>query len=123
MKLHSFDDHNVVVKVSRRNVLTLLGKLHDPASAKTLHQSGPLRSLTLIAEDDESHYGERPYPAGPVKIDLAAVLQVATDLVEQVADEVGVTDDFLQGTFNNTARQIAYLRDQLDQRGLKVSIG
>lgn len=56
----------VTVTLSRRNLLTLLAKLdgHPPNSGMTI-SSG---ELTVIAEEDETHYANRP-PAGPMHPD------------------------------------------------------
>lgn len=112
MKLCQLDDHNITITVSRRNVLALLAKLHDSHSARTLFQNGPRASVKLIAEDNETHYNGRPAGERGLSVDASLVLQIATDLIEQVAD--GLEDDYFGSALDKTATQLAYLRTQMD---------
>ena len=57
----------VEVRLSRRNLKTLLLKLDEPSSVNTLirHVEGGL-FLIVIGEDDDTHYGDRePGPMHP----------------------------------------------------------
>lgn len=56
MRVSLVGDH-VIVVVSERNLLTLLAKLKDPESARTLQR--PMEGgilLTIHAESDDKHY-------------------------------------------------------------------
>jgi len=55
-------DDEVTVHVSRRNLLTLLHKLEMADSKRTLSRrphDGGSRILTLVADEDDTHYGDR----------------------------------------------------------------
>jgi hypothetical protein len=64
------------VVLSRRNLLTLLGKLegHPAGSKRRIENSDCWREgepvddviLVLLAEEDAEHYGRRPAPPGPM---------------------------------------------------------
>lgn len=61
MRMEVTDDE-VTVYVSRRNLLTLLHKFEMTDSERTLSRrphDGGSRSLILIADDDDAHYGDR----------------------------------------------------------------
>lgn len=51
-----------VLELTRRNLETLLEKLDDPDSARTLSrvQEGGGGVLTVVAVENEEHYGDRP---------------------------------------------------------------
>lgn len=78
-----------LVTFSRRNLLALLHKLEMPGSARTLtsmdaYVSGvAVSSLMLIirVEDDEAHYRDRPFPAGPMHPDTEVFI-AARELLE-----------------------------------------
>lgn len=110
MRLDHVDEHNVRATVSRRNLLALLGKLHNPESACTITKSGGGRFLVLHAERDDKHYDRPEGAGGPIRLDAQAVLQVAIDLIEQVAD---TQDEYWQAALDKTATQVAYLRDKV----------
>jgi hypothetical protein len=65
---------DVVVTLSRRNLLSLLHKLEMRGSRRTIANNDAYVDgvaaagllLVLQAEDDESHYGARIAPPGPV---------------------------------------------------------
>lgn len=68
---YEIKDNAVHVVLSKRNLLTLLAKVDDPASAGTLvKQDGELDNpilLVVSCESDETHYNERTDgPAGRV---------------------------------------------------------
>lgn len=46
-----------VIELSRRNLETLLAKLDDPISARTL--ISPERTIAVRAVEDEEHYADR----------------------------------------------------------------
>jgi hypothetical protein len=52
----------VEVTLSRRNLLSLLHKLDWDGSARTIQKFADGIVLTVVAEDDDEHYGE--YAAG-----------------------------------------------------------
>ena len=56
------DDRLPVVELTRRNLETLLAKLGDPDSARTLLSPGfPGEPIIAVkAVPDEEHYGDRP---------------------------------------------------------------
>ena len=56
-----FDPENRIVELTRRNLVTLLAKLDDPESVRTLMKDG----WSVMAVEDEEHYFDRPH--GPVK--------------------------------------------------------
>ena len=66
MKLEVVGAQLAIVRLSRRNLLSLLTKLDWPESARTLakvdDEGGPV--LICIAEEDGLHYGQRSYPPG-----------------------------------------------------------
>lgn len=55
---------NVSLELTRRNLLTLLEKLDDPESARTLSKDSdpgePLCRIFVRAVEDAEHYAERP---------------------------------------------------------------
>lgn len=56
-----FDPNWKVMTISRRNAATLLAKLDDPDSERTIQKLIPEVGLvTLKIEDDAEHYGEEP---------------------------------------------------------------
>jgi hypothetical protein len=55
------DDYMVTVRLSRRNLLALLHKLDMEGSARTLTRWCDELHVTVIAEEDEEHYGGRPF--------------------------------------------------------------
>jgi hypothetical protein len=64
-KIH--DEKLVELRLSRRNLQTLLHKLDAPVSARTLFRTceNGVR-VVVIGEDDETHYGDRePGPVHP----------------------------------------------------------
>lgn len=48
----------VEITLSRRNILALLHKLDWPESARTVQKYIDGVLLTIVAEDDEEHYGD-----------------------------------------------------------------
>lgn len=48
------------VTLSRRNLQTLLNKLDDPESKRTLVKDGDGSRLVVTAEEDDVHYKDRP---------------------------------------------------------------
>lgn len=57
----------ITVRLSRRNLQTLLNKLDRPGSRRTLVRATDHGVLVVIAEDDDTHYGDCPYRTpGPV---------------------------------------------------------
>lgn len=62
MEITIIPDTQDVVKVtlSRRNLVTLLNKLDDPESHKTLYRhTAPGETLIVVAEEDATHYAKR----------------------------------------------------------------
>jgi hypothetical protein len=55
------------VTLSRRNLLTLLNKLSDPESKRTLVKKGESTLLLVTAEEDDLHYKDRP-EGGPGEV-------------------------------------------------------
>jgi hypothetical protein len=111
------------VTVSRRNLLTLLARTHgEDRRQTTLTQSGTLKGkpyhLAITPETDAAHYPDRK--PGHVDLDSAVVLQVATDLIQQVADSLPADEDFAASILDRLATQIAYVNINIDHR--KVSI-
>lgn len=49
-------DRQILVTLSRRNLQTLLNKLDDLDSLKTLIKVEPDGHLVVVAEDDDTHY-------------------------------------------------------------------
>lgn len=47
-----------VIELSRRNLETLLAKLDDPASVRTIIKSG----VAIVAVEDEEHYSDSNPP-------------------------------------------------------------
>jgi hypothetical protein len=75
MRLDRVTRTEVLVTLSRRNLLTLLAKLdgHPPNSACTIvlpGVEGP--ELRVKAEENELHYQNRPAPPGPMHPDTEA---------------------------------------------------
>jgi len=54
----SVDGRMPVVQLTRRNLLTLLAKLDDPLSARTLIDPDGMIAVTAVP--DNHHYGDRP---------------------------------------------------------------
>lgn len=50
---------NITVVLSRRNLKTLLLKLDEPTSARTLHRLTDNGYLVVKAEADDVHYADR----------------------------------------------------------------
>ena len=48
-----------VVELTRRNLITLLMKLDDPKSARTLIHDGPNGQVIVRAVEDDAHYADR----------------------------------------------------------------
>lgn len=59
--------NEVVLRLSRRNLVVLLDKVERDGSVRTLTRPSPGgRTFTIIAERDEDHYGDRtPGPVHP----------------------------------------------------------
>ncbi len=57
----------VMVTLSRRNLQTLLNKLDDSESERTLMKRDGGRLLVVTAEEDEPHYRNRP-EGGPGEV-------------------------------------------------------
>lgn len=76
MRLDRVTRTQVVVTLSRRNLLTLLAKLdgHPPSSACTivLPGGGEGPELVVRAEDDHAHYQKRREPPGSMHPDTEA---------------------------------------------------
>jgi hypothetical protein len=53
----------MIVTLSRRNLLSLLAKLEEPGSHRTIIKPD---GVMVIAESDELHYGNRFFPPGPM---------------------------------------------------------
>ena len=120
MRLDQLDTHVVRGTVSRRNLLTLLTKLHTPESSRSLSiTDDKARLFVLYAQSDKDHYLDRPAPS-PVLVSSSAVLQIAADLVEQVADGTGMGDDFDRKVFNSVAHTLAYLRSRVDAQPVGI---
>lgn len=69
MRLDRVTRTEIVVALSRRNLLTLLAKLdgHPANSACAIAHAGiEGPALLVTAEDDETHYGSRAVPPGPM---------------------------------------------------------
>ena len=67
MKIDANDKH-IIITLSRRNLLALLTKLEHPDSHKGIfmeHAHGDA-TLWVFAEDDDTHYADRPYGPGPM---------------------------------------------------------
>lgn len=67
-----------IVTLSRRNLLVLLSKLHTPGSACSIVGDGVL----VIAEDDETHYGNRESPPGVMHPTSEAFLKTLEKAIE-----------------------------------------
>jgi hypothetical protein len=100
-------------------LLALLAKLYMPTSHRTLTATMTVKGadrtpvhVALVSESDEAHYAEREYPPGPLQIDAAAALQVATDLIEQTAD--ALMDEYRAAALNKLATQVGYQRVKLE---------
>ena len=72
------------IELTRRNLTTLLAKLGDPHSRKTLWNDG----FYVRAVEDEEHYGDRP----PGEIRMPSEDAIAEQL-EFVKFERSITDD------------------------------
>jgi len=76
MRLDRVTRTEVLVTLSRRNLLTLLAKLdgHPPNSACTivLPGGGEGPGLVVRAEENDAHYQARPEPPGPMHPDTEA---------------------------------------------------
>jgi hypothetical protein len=125
VKLEQAESHRIAVSLSRRNLLTLLHKLHTPGSARTLtiqsehprtRKDAPLMPLLLVVhgETNEQHYDGRPEPRGPMLMDASAATQVAIDLLQQVEDSVEM-EEFDASTLRKTISHAEYLRDRFDR--------
>ena len=78
MRLDRATRTEIVVALSRRNLLTLLAKLdgHPPQSACAIAQAGiDGPALLVTAEDNEKHYGSRAAPPGPMHAETEAWLK------------------------------------------------
>lgn len=63
-----YTNKGIRVTLSRRNLLTLLLKLDEPESKRTLWRRGSITEphLTVVAESDEEHYqGREPGEISP----------------------------------------------------------
>lgn len=69
MKIASTQGSVIQVELTRRNLETLLAKLDDPTSMKTIYKTADDGQGTVFvsAVENEKHYSDRP--AGPVLID------------------------------------------------------
>lgn len=132
MRLDQASPHVVRLSVSRRNLLTLLGKLANPVSSRTLSiqsthpkhtEAEPFMPVLVFlhAEPNDKHYDARPEVPGPMLMDASTVAQVAIDLLQQIEDG-GVLDDFATATLNKTIHSAEYIRDQLDRNAKGVAI-
>lgn len=112
MRLDNVDDHNVRATVSRRNLLTLLGKVNNPASHATLTVGSPTgHLLSLKAEPDDTHYDR---PPGRAQQDAGHILLVARDLVAQINEAVGpALDDDLAHALALEVRALDLLAEDL----------
>lgn len=63
MKMHRFADGKIEVVLSRRNIEVMLAKLngHPPDSLLTALGGGEAEGLILRVEENDIHYGDRPY--------------------------------------------------------------
>jgi hypothetical protein len=61
----SEDNHYPRVELTRRNLTTLLAKLDEDTSERTIMQLGPAPIMVTAVEDAE-HYSDRP--AGPMLV-------------------------------------------------------
>jgi hypothetical protein len=81
MRLDRATRTEVVVTLSRRNLLTLLAKLdgHPSNSACTilLPGGGEGPELLVRAEENDAHYQTRPEPPGPMHPDTEARMTAA----------------------------------------------
>ena len=75
MEYESLSGGSVKVTLSRRNLLTLLAKLDEPTSMRTLYRKFHDSSSFLVvqAEEDEEHYKDRT--PGPVSEITEAVIE------------------------------------------------
>ena len=84
------DTHNLnalyryTVTLSRRNLLALLTKLDDPTSLRTIFVPTANGVLYVTAEDDATHYANRPAPGSmsPRTERDIAVYSAPADLAE-----------------------------------------
>jgi hypothetical protein len=134
MRLESRGEFNVEGVVSRRNLLALLQKCHTDSSSKTISITGhPANAsltgvmFTLRVESDEKHYGTRPVRAGDTAMYAEAALQIATDLIQQVADalpqQTGESDGehaYFKSSLDKTATQVQFLANHIGSRSVGV---
>lgn len=52
-------DGDFVITLSKRNLLSLLSKVDDPNSARTLYKRTELGVIRVVSEDDATHYGSK----------------------------------------------------------------
>lgn len=62
-----YDGAVITIVLSKRNLLTLLNKVEDEESAKTLVKNEGHIKLVVRVEDDFTHYHNRP-EGGPGKV-------------------------------------------------------
>lgn len=75
---------STVVTLSERNLLSLLVKLWQPDSYRTLTIRDEDQHLLIVqAEADETHYDRDPGP-------ISAESQILLDLVKEARDEISV---------------------------------
>lgn len=85
MKFIEDDGDFPVVELTRRNLVTLLNKLDDPASVRTLQD--PDRRIHVRAVPDDEHYAAENRAPGPVQMhgvhedDLKAALAWLDEVV------------------------------------------
>jgi hypothetical protein len=81
MRLEFVSPAEIVVTLSQRNLLALLAKLggYPPDSTCTITCAGvDGPGLTVHAESDEEHYGDRPEPPGAMHPNTEARIQSGT---------------------------------------------
>lgn len=85
MKMTVKEDH-YEIKLSERNLLSLLSKLHTPGSACTLESNdlwyGDVEgygSFRVIAESDGVHYDGREFPPGAMHPHTEEILKFIKD--------------------------------------------
>lgn len=123
MRLDVAQQHRIDISVSRRNLLTLLHKLHTPASARTITMqcANPANSpqdpglpvlVALHGEPNDEHYNGRE--PGPALMDASSAAQIAIDLLQQIEDTVEQSS-FESSVLRKTIQNAEYVRDRLDR--------
>lgn len=94
MRLDLREDGVVLVTLSRRNVLSLLSKLSQPASARTIVMRGAYvygvlyedLFLAVHVEPDDVHYADRE-PPGEMSPETEAFVRTHTPASQSPTDE------------------------------------